>query len=99
MRLATENWGLPTLSQGAVNASKNALFSVAAWTERAVPNFSPDARACGAAPCAAIDLPSVVWGGLSSRQPSFETALDERPSYFREPRLSNPDRKGGAAHA
>ena len=38
---ACENCGLPTLSQGAVNAPENALPFVAAWTERAVPNFSP----------------------------------------------------------
>jgi hypothetical protein len=36
-----KNWGLPTLSQGAVNARKNAFPFAAAWTERAVPNFSP----------------------------------------------------------
>jgi hypothetical protein len=36
-----KNWGLPTLSQGGLIISKNALPFAAAWTERAVPNFSP----------------------------------------------------------
>jgi hypothetical protein len=38
---SAKNWGLPTLSQGAVMQPENALPFVAAWTERTVPNFSP----------------------------------------------------------
>ena len=38
---SAKNWGQPTLSQGAVNAWQNAFPFAAAWTERAVPNFSP----------------------------------------------------------
>ena len=36
-----KNWGQPTLSQGVVSVRKCAPPFVAAWTERAVPNFSP----------------------------------------------------------
>ncbi len=39
-RQPAKNWGLPTLSQGGA-VSTIAPTLVAAWTERAVPNFSP----------------------------------------------------------
>ncbi len=39
--MTAKNWGLPTLSQGAVSTWRSALAFAAAWTERAVPNFSP----------------------------------------------------------
>jgi hypothetical protein len=39
-----KNWGQPTLSQGASSPEENALPFAAAWTERAVPNFSPEPK-------------------------------------------------------
>jgi hypothetical protein len=39
--MTAKKWGLPTLSQGAVSTLENALNVAAAWTERAVPIFSP----------------------------------------------------------
>jgi hypothetical protein len=39
--MTPEKWGLPTLSQGGVSNRENALNFAAAWTERAVPIFSP----------------------------------------------------------
>jgi hypothetical protein len=79
MREHAKSWGQPTLSQGAISTRKNALPFAAAWTERAVPNFSPHPLSPARELTLMFPAPAKSWGQPTLSQGAISTRKNALP--------------------